>query len=77
MNPCTYGYLSLTKEAEIYIGEKTVSLINGAGKTGQPRVKHMQFLFVHYKSKELIKTMDQFLLQFTHDVCLIPKTLHV
>jgi len=43
MNPCTYGYLSLTKEAEIYIGEKTVSLINGAGKTGQPRVKHSNF----------------------------------
>ena len=31
--------LSLTKEARIYIGEKTISLANGAGKTGQPLVK--------------------------------------
>ena len=31
--------LSLTKEARIYNGEKTISLTNGAGKTGQPRVK--------------------------------------
>ena len=28
------GTLSLTKEARIYNGGKTVSLINGAGKTG-------------------------------------------
>ena len=31
--------LSLTKEARIYNGEKTISLTNGAGKTGQPLVK--------------------------------------
>ena len=31
--------LSLTKEARIYKGEKTISLTNGAGKTGQPLVK--------------------------------------
>ena len=31
--------LSLTKEARIYNGEKTVSLTSGAGKTGQPFVK--------------------------------------
>ena len=40
--------LSLTKEAKIYngkktifltIGKKTISLITGAGKTGQPPVK--------------------------------------
>ena len=31
--------LSLTKEAEIYNGEKTISLTSGAGKTGQPLVK--------------------------------------
>ena len=31
--------LSLTKEAKIYDGEKTVSLTNGAWKTGQPHVK--------------------------------------
>ena len=31
--------LSLTKEARIYNGEKTISLKSGAGKTGQPLVR--------------------------------------
>ena len=31
--------LSLTKEAKMYNGEKTISLASGAGKTGQPHVK--------------------------------------
>ena len=31
--------LSLTKEAKIYSGEKTVSLTSGPGKTGQTLVK--------------------------------------
>ena len=31
--------LSLTKEARIYHGLKTISLTSGAGKTGQPLVK--------------------------------------
>ena len=31
--------LSLTKEAKIYDGEKTIALTSGAGKTGQPLVK--------------------------------------
>jgi len=40
INPCApMDTLSLTKEARIYIGEKTISLIRGAGKTGQPLVK--------------------------------------
>jgi len=30
---------TLNKEAKIYNGEKTISLTNGAGKTGQPYVK--------------------------------------
>ena len=30
---------SLTKEARIYNGEKTISLTSGAGKTGQALVK--------------------------------------
>ena len=30
---------SLTKEARIYNGRKTISLTSGAGKTGQPPVK--------------------------------------
>ena len=31
--------LSLTKEARIYDGEKTIPLTGGAGKTGQPLVE--------------------------------------
>ena len=31
--------LSLTKEARIYNGEKTISITNGAEKTGQSLVK--------------------------------------
>ena len=33
------GTLSLTKEAKIYNGEKTVPSTSGAGKTGQLHVK--------------------------------------
>ena len=40
INPCTYMVtLFLIKEAIIYNGEKTVSSISGAGKTGQLHVK--------------------------------------
>ena len=39
INPCTYEYLILTKEARIYNGAKTAPSINGAGKTGQQHVK--------------------------------------
>ena len=39
INPCTYGYLVLTKEARIYNGAKTAS-INGVGKTGQLHIKN-------------------------------------
>ena len=42
INPCTYGHLSLTKEARIYNGEKTISLTSGAGKTSKPLVKKMK-----------------------------------
>ena len=31
--------LSLTKEARVYNGEKTISLTSGAEKTGQPLVQ--------------------------------------
>ena len=34
--------VSLTKEAKIYNGEKTITLISGAGKTGQPHWKIMK-----------------------------------
>ena len=36
MNPHLYGQ-SMTKEARIYNGGKTVSSIDGVGKTGQLR----------------------------------------
>ena len=39
INPHTMDTLSLTKEARIYNGEKMVSSISGAGKTGQLHVK--------------------------------------
>ena len=39
INPCTNGYLTLTKEARIYNGAKIASSINSAGKTGQLHVK--------------------------------------
>ena len=44
--------LSLTNEARIYNGLKTISLTSGAGKTGQPLVKRMkleQFLTPYTK----------------------------
>ena len=37
-NPRTYGHF-IFREARIYNGEKTVSSISGAGKTGQLHVK--------------------------------------
>ena len=39
INPCTYGTLFLAKEARVYNGEKIISSISGAGKTGQLHVK--------------------------------------
>ena len=39
INPCTYGYLILTKEARIYNGAKTACSINGAGETGRLHAK--------------------------------------
>ena len=36
------GTLFLTKEARIYNGSKTASLISGSGKTGQLHVKRMK-----------------------------------
>ena len=38
INPYSYGQF-MTKEARIYDGEKTISSINGAGKTGQQHIK--------------------------------------
>ena len=37
------GTLSLTKEARIHNGEKTVSSISGAGKTGELHIKELSW----------------------------------
>ena len=55
------GTLSLTKEARIYNGGKTVSLINGVGKTGQLHIKRMKlehFLTPHKINSKLIKDLN-------------------
>ena len=38
-NTSIYGQLIYYKVGRIYNGERTVSLINGVGKTGQPHAK--------------------------------------
>ena len=43
INPHTMDTLTLTKEARIYNGEKSISLTSGAGKTGQPLVKELNY----------------------------------
>ena len=46
---------TLTKEAKIYNGEKTISLTSGAGKTGHPSVKNTAgSLTLLRKPKELL-----------------------
>ena len=39
INPRTYGHFIFEKEARIYNGLNTISLTNGARKSGQPLVK--------------------------------------
>ena len=39
INPQTYGHLLFNKGARLHNGEKTVSSISGAGKTGQLPIK--------------------------------------
>ena len=38
--------LSLTKDARLYNGEKTIPLTSGAGKTGQPLVKELKHILL-------------------------------
>ena len=48
----------MTKDARIYNGEKTVSLVHGSGKIGQLHVKKKITIFPHtmYKNKLKINT---------------------
>ena len=39
INPCIYGQLDYDKEPRMYNGKRTVSSINGVGKTRQPYAK--------------------------------------
>ena len=53
---------SLTKEARIYSGEKTISLTSGAGKTGQPLVKNeIRTLSnsIHKNKLKMIKDLNE------------------
>ena len=52
------GTLSLTKEARIYTGEKTVSSISGAGKNG-----HSCLVFTHSCCKKM--KLELFLTPYT------------
>ena len=49
------GTLSLTKEARIHNGEKTVSLINGTEKTGELHVNNEIKTFPHTTQKYKLK----------------------
>ena len=47
--------LSLTKEARIYNGLKTISLTSGAGETGQPLVKDETWTLSNIIQKNKLK----------------------
>ena len=60
--------LSLTKEARIYNGEKTISLTSGAGKTGQPLVKKDE-------TRTLSNTIHKNKLKWIKDLNVRPETI--
>ena len=59
MNPPAYGQLTYDKETRIYNGEKPVSSVSGAGKTGQLHAKEWQLLsFIQGMNKNLSSTIS-------------------
>ena len=59
--------VSLTEEARIYNGEKTISLTGGTGKTGQPLVKN--------ETRTLSNTIHKNKLKWIKDLNVRPETI--
>ena len=58
ISPCTYGQ-SITKEARVYNGEKTVSSINGVGKNGQLHAKESNWTTLsHHAQKQIQNRLE-------------------
>ena len=50
--PCTYSQLLYVKEAKVYNGEKTISPVSGAGKTGQLQAREWkQKIYLYHWQK--------------------------
>ena len=52
INPCMYTHVIFDKGTQAHNGEKTVSLINGFGKTGYPHAKEWNWTtLLHHSQK--------------------------